>query len=93
MLPLAINARVLLLARSDAEPVTVVPLIGPEPRLSPLSISSNNFASPPALVVLKALRKPLLIMFTALSGSAFQSFVPLVPTYDTLSVRFLESSR
>ena len=37
-LPLAMNARVFVLARSDAEPVTVVPLIAPDPRLSPCNI-------------------------------------------------------
>src|SRR5437762_9693308 len=57
-LPLAINARVFELARSDADPVTAVPLITPDPRLRPLSMSSNNPASAPDLVALKASRNP-----------------------------------
>src|SRR5207244_12358103 len=45
-LPLAMNARVFVLARSEADPVAVVPLITPDPRLIPLSIPSKSLALP-----------------------------------------------
>src|SRR5882672_81747 len=79
-LPFAINARVFVFARSDADPVTVVPLIAPEPRLSPLNISSNSVAFPPFLVKLNALRNPFLSISSLFNGIAPQRCVPLVPT-------------
>ena len=78
-LPLARKVLKMVLLRSEAEPVTVVPLIAPEPRFNPRNIESNNGALPPARVMLNASRIPFSKMFAMLIGIPPKSFVPLLP--------------
>jgi hypothetical protein len=78
-LPFANKDLKMVLLRSDADPVTVVPLITPEPRFRPLSIESNSTALPPFRVAMNASRIPFSKIFAMFTGIPPKSFVPLLP--------------